>query len=200
MQSENRGRSLTRAGRADACGCCGRRAAESCWRGHPPPPHRRRGPLRTASGGRRPEGARKPNRKPTRKPPENLPKTSFGPHPHGTAPLSKTNSNQVFERYSGWFSGGFRGGFRAGFRGGFRGGSGGGIREVFVRFSAWFSRGGGRAGLVGHASRLGSGWAPCGEAAGGGSAKHIRGFCSAGFSSTMSLLPSQLRLVMLGQG
>ena len=133
---------MTRAGRADACGCCGRRAAESCWRGHPPPPHRRRGPLRTASGGRRPEGARKPNRKPTRKPSENLPKTSFGPHPHGTAPLSKTISNQVFERYSGWFSGGFRGGFRAGFRGGFRGGSGGGIREVFVRFSAWFSRGG----------------------------------------------------------
>ncbi len=93
-------------------------------------------------GGRRPEGARKPNRKPTRKPPENLPKTSFAPHPNGTSPLSKTNSNQVFERYSGWFSGGFRGGFRAGFRGGFRGGSGGGIREVFVRFPAWFSWGG----------------------------------------------------------
>ena len=77
---------------------------------------------------------------------ENHPKTYrkpvSAPHPHGTAPLSKTNSNQVFERYSGWFSGGFRGGFRAGFRGGFRGGSGGGIREVFVRFSAWFSRGG----------------------------------------------------------
>ena len=74
---------------------------------------------------------------------------------------------------------------------------------VFVRFREVFGvvfAGRRRAGLVGHASRLGSGWAPCGEAAGGGSAKHIRGFCSAGFSSMMSLLPSQLRLVMLGQG
>ncbi len=191
---------MTRAGRADACGCCGRRATESWWRGHPPPPHRRRGPLRTASGGAAPRARENPTENQRENHPKTYRKPVSAPHPHGTAPLSKTNTNQVFERYSGRFSGGFRGGFRAVFRGGFRGGSAGGIREVFEMFSAWFSRGGGRAGLVGHASRLGSGWAPCGEAAGGGSAKHIRGFCSAGFSSTMSLLPSQLRLVMLGQG
>ncbi len=91
----------------------------------------------------------------------------------------------VFARFfSEWFSGRLRRWYSVGFR------------EVFGVVFA----GRRRAGLVGHASRLGSGWAPCGEAAGGGSAKNIRGFCSAGFSSTMSLLPSQLRLVMLGQG
>ncbi len=98
----------------------------------------------------------------------------------------------VFGRFFGWFSRGFSGWFSGRLRRWYSGG----FREVFGVVFA----GRRRAGLVGHASRLGSGWAPCGEAAGGGSAKNIRGFCSAGFSSATNLLPSQLRLVMLGQG